>query len=418
MMDFIHDTGQSRMTPSDTSSSTPSDGISSALVMLFAFCCGAIVANVYYSQPIINMIAGDIGLSESSASLIVALTQGGYALGLLFLVPLGDLLENRRLLITTILISAASLVLAGLAEAPSSFLLWSLLIGVSSVSVQILIPLAAHLSAEHSRGRVVGNIMSGLLLGILLARPASSLLADHFGWRCIFFVGAALMLLVGGVVWRVVPSRQPRHTSSYPALLKTLVKLLRDEPVLRRRSLYQGLMFAAFSLYWSAVPLELVNEHGFSQTQVALFALVGVLGAVAAPISGRLADAGHTSIATVGALVLASTSFATGLMPMTLQVVALAMTGLLLDFAVQTNMVLGQRAIYSLDPESRGRLNAIYMTSIFVGGAIGSALTSLIYAHLGWNGIMAIGGALPLVALAWLLVSRSRSQDEASPTTD
>ncbi|WP_417286337.1 MFS transporter [Cobetia marina] len=323
------------MTPSDTSSSTPSDGISSALVMLFAFCCGAIVANVYYSQPIINMIAGDIGLSESSASLIVALTQGGYALGLLFLVPLGDLLENRRLLITTILISAASLVLAGLADAPSSFLLWSLLIGVSSVSVQILIPLAAHLSAEHSRGRVVGNIMSGLLLGILLARPASSLLADHFGWRCIFFVGAALMLLVGGVVWRVVPSRQPRHTSSYPALLKTLGKLLRDEPVLRRRSLYQGLMFAAFSLYWSAVPLELVNEHGFSQTQVALFALVGVLGAVAAPISGRLADAGHTSIATVGALVLASASFATGLMPMTLQVVALAVTGLLLDFAVQ-----------------------------------------------------------------------------------
>ncbi|MGS0465938.1 MFS transporter [Cobetia marina] len=194
------------MTPSDTSSSTPSDGISSALVMLFAFCCGAIVANVYYSQPIINMIASDIGLSESSASLIVALTQGGYALGLLFLVPLGDLLENRRLLITTILISAASLVLAGLADAPSSFLLWSLLIGVSSVSVQILIPLAAHLSAEHSRGRVVGNIMSGLLLGILLARPASSLLADHFGWRCIFFVGAALMLLVGGVVWRVVPA--------------------------------------------------------------------------------------------------------------------------------------------------------------------------------------------------------------------
>lgn len=396
------------MASADSGSSTGNTGISSALVMLFAFCCGAIVANVYYSQPIINMIAQDVGLSDTSASLIVALTQGGYALGLLFLVPLGDLLENRRLLMTTILISAASLVLAGLADSPPTFLLWSLMIGVSSVSVQILIPLAAHLSPEQTRGRVVGNIMSGLLLGILLARPASSLIADHFGWRTIFFVGAALMGLVLLVVLRVVPSRKPEHRSNYLELLKTLGQLLREEPVLRQRSLYQGLMFAAFSIYWSAVPLELVSQHGFSQTQVALFALVGAMGAIAAPISGRLADAGYTNVATFAALIIASASFAMGLLPASIQVIALALTGLLLDFAVQTNMVLGQRAIYSLDPASRGRLNAIYMTSIFIGGAIGSALTSLIYAHVGWNGIMLAGAALPLIALAWWGVSRSR----------
>lgn len=406
------------MASTDTPSSASQEGISSALVVLFAFCCGAIVANVYYSQPIINMIAGDIGLSDTSASLIVALTQGGYALGLLFLVPLGDLVENRRLLITTIVVSAASLLLAGLADAPSSFLLWSLMIGVSSVSVQILIPLAAHLSPEKTRGRVVGNIMSGLLLGILLARPASSLIADHFGWRTIFFVGAGLMVLILVAVLRVVPMRKPDHASSYLGLLKTLGLLLRDEPVLRRRSFYQGLMFAAFSIYWSAVPLELVSEHGFTQTQVALFSLVGAMGAIAAPISGRLADAGYTNIATVCALVLASASFAAGLLPASAQVIGLALTGVLLDFAVQTNMVLGQRAVYSLDPASRGRLNAIYMTSLFVGGAIGSALTSLIYAHVGWNGIMLLGAALPLVALAWLLVSRSRASAEASTSAD
>lgn len=393
----------SKLAPSE---SAPGEGLSNTLVVLFAFCCGAIVANVYYSQPIINMIAGDIGLSENGASLIVALTQGGYALGLLFLVPLADLVENRRLLITTIVVSGASLVMAGLSDAPSAFLLWSLMIGVSSVSVQIMIPLAAHLSPESSRGRVVGNIMSGLLLGILLARPVSSLVADHFGWRAIFFIGAAVMLVVLIAVIRVVPTRKPDHASSYQALLLTLVHLLRDQPVLRRRSLYQALMFAAFSIYWSAVPLELVTQHGWSQTQVALFALVGATGAIAAPISGRLADAGYTSIATLCALVLASLSFASGLMPASMQIVGLGLTGVLLDFAVQTNMVLGQRAIYALDPASRGRLNAIYMTSLFIGGAIGSALTSVIYHHSGWNGIMLIGAALPLIALLWMGYAR------------
>ncbi|WP_158773777.1 MFS transporter [Cobetia sp. L2A1] len=393
----------SKLAPSE---SAPGEGLSNTLVVLFAFCCGAIVANVYYSQPIINMIAGDIGLSENGASLIVALTQGGYALGLLFLVPLADLVENRRLLITTIVVSGASLVMAGLSDAPSAFLLWSLMIGVSSVSVQIMIPLAAHLSPESSRGRVVGNIMSGLLLGILLARPVSSLVADHFGWRAIFFIGAAVMLVVLIAVIRVVPTRKPDHASSYQALLLTLVHLLRDQPVLRRRSLYQALMFAAFSIYWSAVPLELVTQHGWSQTQVALFALVGATGAIAAPISGRLADAGYTSIATLCALILASLSFASGLMPASMQIVGLGLTGVLLDFAVQTNMVLGQRAIYALDPASRGRLNAIYMTSLFIGGAIGSALTSVIYHHSGWNGIMLIGATLPLIALLWMGYAR------------
>jgi predicted MFS family arabinose efflux permease len=296
--------------------------------------------------------------------------------------------------------------MAGLSDAPSAFLLWSLRIGVSSVGVQIMIPLAAHLSPESSRGRVVGNIMSGLLLGILLARPVSSLVADHFGWRAIFFIGAAVMLVVLIAVIRVVPTRKPDHASSYQALLLTLVHLLRDQPVLRRRSLYQALMFAAFSIYWSAVPLELVTQHGWSQTQVALFALVGATGAIAAPISGRLADAGYTSIATLCALILASLSFASGLMPASMQIVGLGLTGVLLDFAVQTNMVLGQRAIYALDPASRGRLNAIYMTSLFIGGAIGSALTSVIYHHSGWNGIMLIGAALPLIALLWMGYAR------------
>lgn len=369
------------------------------LVLLFAFCCGSIVANIYYAQPIIELIAPDIGLSTGGASLIVSLTQVGYALGLFFLVPLADLLENRRLMLATLALTVAGLTGAGLSEGPGVLLATSLLIGVGSVSVQMLIPLAAHLAPEESRGRVVGAIMGGLLLGILLARPVSSLIADHFHWRAVFFGAAAAMLLIALVVATTLPGRRPEHRASYAQLLRSLGQLLRREPVLRQRALYQGLMFAAFSLFWTAAPLALSREYGLSQSQIALFALVGAVGAVAAPIAGRLADAGHTRSMSALAMALGILSFLPGVVPLPLGVVGLAITGVVLDFAVQMNMVLGQRAVYSLDPASRGRLNALYMTSIFVGGATGSSVAGVLYAHTGWLGIAALGSALSLVAL-------------------
>ena len=248
------------------------------MVMLFAFCCGAIVANIYYAQPIIELIAPDIGLTPAMASLIVSLTQIGYALGLFFLVPLGDLLENRKLMILTTVVAIASLLGAAFTEQPNLFLLVSLLIGFSSVSVQILIPLAAHLAPAESRGRVVGSIMGGLLLGILLARPVSSVVADHFGWRAMFMAAAGLMAFISVVLMLTIPKRQPDHSASYGQLLGSLGTLLRRQPVLRQRAFYQGCMFATFSLFWTAVPLELARNHGLSQSEIALFALVGAIG--------------------------------------------------------------------------------------------------------------------------------------------
>lgn len=369
------------------------------MVLLFAFCCGAIVANIYYAQPIIEMIAPDIGLSPAMASLIVSLTQIGYALGLFFLVPLGDLLENRKLMIATTVLAIASLLGAAVTEQPNLFLLVSLLIGFSSVSVQILIPLAAHLAPAESRGRVVGSIMGGLLLGILLARPVSSVVADHFGWRAMFMAAAALMAFISVVLLMTIPKRQPDHSASYGQLLRSLGTLLREQPVLRQRAFYQGCMFASFSLFWTAVPLELVRNHGLSQTQIALFALVGAIGAIAAPIAGRLADAGHTHRASLLAMVLAVLSFLPAFVHPLYSVIGLAVTGVVLDFCVQMNMVLGQRAVYALDAKSRSRLNALYMTSIFIGGAFGSAIASSVYEHGGWLGVMLVGSAFPLVAL-------------------
>ncbi|KFF82601.1 MFS transporter [Pseudomonas syringae] len=379
-----------------------------AMVLLFAFCCGAIVANIYYAQPIIELIAPDIGLSSTAASLIVSLTQIGYALGLFFLVPLGDLLENRRLMLVTTVVAILSLLGAAFAEQPNVFLLVSLLVGFSSVSVQMLIPLAAHLAPEESRGRVVGGIMGGLLLGILLARPIASLVADHFGWRAVFGSAAVVMIGISVVLATTMPKRLPDHRASYGQLLFSLWTLLRTQPVLRQRAFYQACMFATFSLFWTAVPLELSRNHGLSQTQIALFALIGAIGAIAAPISGRLADAGYTRIASLGALLFGALSFLPGLVHPAYSVIGLAITGVVLDFCVQTSMVLGQRTVYALDAASRSRLNALYMTSIFIGGAIGSAVASPLFDHGGWTWVLIAGTALPLIALLALLRDRSR----------
>jgi len=374
--------------------------MSPALVALFSLCAGVLVANLYYAQPIIELIAPAIGLSTDRASVIVSLTQIGYAVGLFFLVPLADLLENRRLLAISGVAAAASLAGAALSSQPSVFLLVSLLLGLSSVSVQILIPLAAHLAPEALRGRTVGTIMGGLLSGILLSRPLSSMAAQWLGWRAVFVIAAALTLLTVGIIVMTLPRRVPQHRATYGSLLASLWHLLARYALLRQRALFQGLLFAAFSLFWTAVPLELAGQHGLSQSQIGLFALVGALGAVAAPIAGRLADAGHTRIASLAAMTVAALSFLPGLISGSGAVIGLALTGILLDFAVQMNMVLGQRTIYALDAASRGRLNALYMTAIFVGGAAGSALASSLYTHFGWHGIVVAGGSMALLSLA------------------
>ena len=252
--------------------------------------------------------------------------------------------------------------------------------------------------------------MGGLLLGILLARPVSSVVADHFGWRAMFMAAAALMAVISVVLLMTIPKRQPDHSASYGQLLRSLGTLLREQPLLRQRAFYQGCMFATFSLFWTAAPLELVRNHGLSQTQIAIFALVGAIGAIAAPIAGRLADAGHTHRASLLAMVFAVLSFLPAFVHPLYSVIGLAVTGVVLDFCVQMNMVLGQRAIYALDANSRSRLNALYMTSIFIGGAFGSAIASSVYEHGGWLGVMLVGSAFPLVALLrFLSASRHTS---------
>ncbi|MET1075598.1 MAG: MFS transporter, partial [Umezawaea sp.] len=238
-----------------------------------------------------------------------------------------------------------------------------------------------------------------LVLGILLARTVSSLAADLLGWRAIYFISAAFMLVLAVVLGRMVPKRPPGHTAGYRSLLASMAALVREEPVLRRRALCQATMFGAFTAFWTAIAYELIDEHGFSQGQIAVFALIGAGGAVAAPLGGRLADRGHGRVLSGAVLLLASvTLVAAGIGHRS--VVLLAVAGVLLDFAVQCHQVLGQHVVFALRENARARINTVYMTTIFVGGALSSAITGVVHEAYGWTGVCVFGAVLPLIGLA------------------
>lgn len=384
--------------------------ISTWLIMLLAAACGIIVANLYYAQPLVGVISSSIGLSANSTGLIVTLTQIGYVVGLLFVVPMGDIVENKRLIVISLLLTAVALAITALSKQALPFLAASFVIGVGSVAAQVLVPFASYLASESSRGRVVGNVMSGLLLGIMLARPVSSLVADFFGWHAVFALSAAAILILAIVLTKVLPARKPSLDTIYTALLGSMRHLLRTTPILRRRAAYHACVFATFSLFWTTVPLLLSSPiFGFSQKEIALFALVGVAGAVAAPVAGRLADRGWTRPATGIALVTVIISV---LLPLLIQagspigVAVLVISAILLDAGVSANLVLGQRAIFSLNPEFRSRLNGLFMAIFFFGGAVGSAIGGWIYATGGWSAALWIGMAFPIVAILYFATEK------------
>lgn len=382
---------------------------SSWLTLLLAASCGLIAANLYYAQPLVGPISRSLGMTPETAGLVVTLTQIGYGAGLLLIVPLGDLVETRRLVLSVMALGALSLVAAGLATGPVQFLAAALCIGLGSVPVQILVPYAAHFAPPAQRGRVVGNVMSGLMLGIMLARPVSSLIAAAASWHAVFAFSFLAMLVLGAVLHRVLPPKPPSVSLSYGSLLASMGSLVVTQPVLRRRALYQAGMFGAFSLFWTAAPLYLAQGFGIGQVGIALFALAGVAGAVAAPIAGRVADRGWTRAGSALAMLAAILSFV-----MTMPappgshagVALLVAAGIVLDFGVTTNVVLGQRAIYNLGDAFRSRLNGLYMATFFAGGAVGSALGAWAFASGGWMRTALVGLALPAAALAFFATER------------
>lgn len=383
--------------------------LSRALILLMATATGLAVASNYYAQPLLHSIAEQFGLSTASAGTIVIAAQLSYGAGLLLLAPLGDLFEQRRLIVTMVLIATVGLVISACAPSLPWLILGTALTGLFSVVAQVLVPLAAALSAPEQRGRAVGTLMSGLLLGILLARTAAGFMAELGGWRSIYVLAAVLMAITALALYRSLPQHHSHAGLKYPALIGSVFRLFIEEPVLRLRSLLGLLAFSLFALFWTPLAFLLSSApYHYSDAVIGLFGLAGAVGALAANWAGRLADRGKGAMGTtVGLVALLLAWVPLGFAQSSL--VALLVGVLVLDLAVQLIHVSNQNAVIALRPEARTRLNAGYITCYFIGGALGSLLGTQLFEVHGWMGIVVAGlviGALALVV--WGLAERKR----------
>jgi predicted MFS family arabinose efflux permease len=374
-------------------------GISRGLTFVLALTSGATVANLYYGQPLLDEIGRTFHLT-SGLGLVTTATQAGFAAGLLLVVPLGDLLDRRRLVPGVV--AASALLLAAAAAAPSygALLVALVAVGVAGVVGQILVPMAATIAADAERGRVVGAVMSGLLAGILLARVVSGLIASVAGWRAVYWCAAGFMVVLAAGLARGLPDVPPGTArQGYFALLRSIGAIARAEPLVVRRGIYGGLGFAAFSAFWASAALVLAGpRYGYGEAVIGLFSLFGLAGMLMANLSGRLADQGRTRPARLAMFLVLLGSF--GLLALGETSIAAFIAGIvLMDLAVQGAHILNQSEIYTRRPEARSRVTSVYMTLYFVGGAVGSALSAVLWDAGGWVAVCALGAAAAVVAL-------------------
>lgn len=384
------------------------------LVALLAVASGATVANLYYVQPLLNVIAHALGVSDGTAGLLVTCAQVGYVGGLAFLVPLGDIVERRRLICTILLGTATALAVC--AASPSFGALAAALVVVGSLSVvaQIVVPLASTLAGPEERGQVVGTVMSGLLVGILSARTLSGLVAQVGGWRLVFALAAGLMLLLSLALARMLPAVGATEGVSYRAALRSVVTLIAREPVLRQRMALGALGFGCFSVLWTSIAFLLSSPHyGYDEAVIGLFGLAGAAGALIAPVAGRLTDRGHGKLALGGFLLVLLASWGLLVLGRT-SLVALIVGIVVMDLGVQGAHISNQAAIYGLHDEARSRLTTAYIVSMFLGGIVGSTLSTTLYAADGWTAICMLGAGLSAVAILTLAATRRLGAPPAS----
>lgn len=389
----------------------PAAMLSRPLILLLATGAGLAVACLYYSQPMLGVLGADLGASARSSGWIPTLTQLGYAAGILLLAPLGDRHDRRQIMLAKAVALLLALLLAGLAPGMAWLLPASLLIGLTATLAQDIVPAAASLAADHERGKVVGTVMTGLLSGILLSRVVSGWVAAQFGWRSMFFVAAASILLCALAIHRYVPRFRPGSELSYLALLRSLGGLWQRYPALRRAALTQGLLSVGFSAFWStlAVMLHAAPFH-LGSAVAGSFGLAGAAGALAAPLAGHLADRlGPQGVGRAGAGLAAAAFLLLSLATtwsVNVQLVSLAVGAVLFDLGVQASLIAQQTVIYQLEPAARSRLNAVLMVCMFIGMALGSSLGSALLASYGWMGVTLLASVAALGALALNLRSR------------
>jgi predicted MFS family arabinose efflux permease len=377
--------------------------LSQGLVLLMAVSCGLAVANLYYNQPLLADIGRTFHASARKIGMISMLTQIGYAMGMFLFIPLGDIKERRALI--TILLLAVGVSLIGVATAQNLGWIYiaSLAVGITTVAPQMIVPLAAQLAPPEERGKVIGNVMSGLLIGILLARTVSGFIGEILGWRSMYGIAAMMMFALAYILWKQLPKSYSEINLSYAQLIQSLGVLIVEQRTLREAALIGAFMFGGFSVFWTSLTFLLEGPHYQYGSGVAgLFGLVGVVGAAAASVIGRLSDRISPRIMVGFAIIMAIVSYLFFWLVGTM-IWGLIVGVVLLDLGVQGGQVSNQARIYSLLPEARSRLNTVFMVSSFFGGAIGSSLGSYAWSSWGWTGVCAVGGSMVTLAfLIWL----------------
>jgi predicted MFS family arabinose efflux permease len=390
-------------------SSAGASPLTRSTVFLFAVASGLAVANAYFAHPLLDVMADDLSLSRTVAGLIVGTTQLGYGLGLILLVPLGDLIDRRKLIIVQSLLSVAALVCVGFSTSAAMLLVSMVAIGFLAVVTQALVAYAASLARPSERGHIVGMVTSGIVFGILLARSVAGILTDLAEWRTVYIASALLTFVIALLLWRALPRQEKSHGSlSYQDLIKSLVTLLIEEPVLRIRAVIAMLIFANITTLLTPLVLPLTAPpYSLSHAEVGLFGLAGAAGALGAVRAGRWTDMGHGQRTTGIALGLMLAAW----LPISLlshSILWLIVGVLIIDFGLQATHVTNQGMIYRVRPEAQNRLTAAYMLFYSIGSAIGSSTSTIIYAHAGWTGVCISGAGISLVTIAfWALTLRA-----------
>jgi predicted MFS family arabinose efflux permease len=387
--------------------------LSSTTLWVMTITTGLVVANLYYNQPLLVEISRTFNVTSAKAGQVSVFTQIGYAVGMFFFIPLADMFKRKKLMLIDFGFIVLSLLLAAIAPNIHILLIASLFIGASSMIPQLLIPMAAHLADPHERGKKIGFVMSGLLIGILLSRTFSGLVAAHFGWRSMFYIAAALMVIMWALVYVLLPEVEPDYKGSYKNLMLSMVHLIRDEPKLRLAALRGALCFACFSAFWSTLTFLLKQNFNMGSDVAGLFGLVGAFGALAVGAMGRLSDKMdpyHLSTFTLALVIISFIVFAFS----GHSIAGLIIGVILMDMGVQATHISNQAIIFANNPDARNRVNTIYMVTYFIGGALGTYAATQLWYRYQWNGVCILGIGVSVIALVMHLANRKKIQNKAT----
>lgn len=382
------------------------------VIFVLALGAGFSVAAIYYAQPLLPLIGQDLHLNITGMGLVPTLTQAGYALGILFLLPLGDRYDRRTLILLKSLSLAVLLLACSFIGQLHSLLLVCLLMGMAATMAQDIVPAAAILAPEGKQGKTVGTVMTGLLLGILLSRTVSGLVGEAFGWREMYQLAAVSIALISAIMWKVLPRFAAHSTLNYPSLMISMAQLWQRYPTLRRAALAQGFLSIAFSAFWSTLAVMLSEHYHMGSAVAGAFGIAGAAGALAAPLAGHLADkVGAEKVTQLGALLVTlsfSMMFLLPALPVHGQWLLIALSAVGFDLGLQSSLVAHQNLVYSLAPQARGRLNALLFTLVFIGMALGSVLGSQVYRVANWEGVVGLATLSGVIALAIRLTGKAR----------